>query len=201
VRLNPRVIDAVERVGVLALYAWLFVRLLQRNSLAGGLFQLTSEGIAVAFLLFRRPTEHISVRPLDWLLAVVPAITPLLVTGGLEGALLPKQVLIVVWFLGTFIQTSTKLWLGRNFGLVAARRNVVLGGPYRFVRHPMYMGYLITHVALLALRPTLLNAVLYALCWGFQVPRLMAEERILAESEDYAAYLRQVRWRLFPGVW
>jgi protein-S-isoprenylcysteine O-methyltransferase Ste14 len=31
--------------------------------------------------------------------------------------------------------------------------------------------------------------------------RALAEEDVLATSGDYAAYRRQVRWRLLPGVW
>ena len=34
------------------------------------------------------------------------------------------------------------LWLGRSMGIVVSVREVVLAGPYRWVRHPIYMGYL-----------------------------------------------------------
>ena len=56
-----------------------------------------------------------------------------------------------------------KLTLGRSFGLMPANRGVVSSGIYRFVRHPIYAGYLITHVAFLAAHPTPLEP---AACWS-----------------------------------
>jgi protein-S-isoprenylcysteine O-methyltransferase Ste14 len=91
--------------------------------------------------------------------------------------------------------------LGRNFGLVAARRQLVLGGPYRFMRHPMYFGYLVTHLAVLGMNPSMSNAGFYLLSWVAQLPRLLAEERVLSEDPAYADYMRTVRWRLVPGIW
>ena len=35
--------------------------------------------------------------------------------------------------------------LGRSFGVAPANRGIVVRGPYSFVRHPIYTGYLITH--------------------------------------------------------
>ncbi len=34
-----------------------------------------------------------------------------------------------------------KVLLGLSFGVVAANRGVKIGGPYSFIRHPMYAGY------------------------------------------------------------
>ena len=84
---------------------------------------------------------------------------------------------------------------------VAARRALVLGGPYRFVRHPMYLGYLVTHLAVIGMNPASTNLALYAACWLCQVPRLLAEERLLGEDPAYQAYRGAVRWRLLPGLW
>ena len=53
-----------------------------------------------------------------------------------------------------------KITLGRSFGVVPANRGVVVGGPYNFVRHPIYTGYLITHVAFLVANPVPLPAQL-----------------------------------------
>lgn len=199
--MSPRLLDAAERAGVLALYSWLVWRIVSGAGFEFGKFQLISEGMIVLFLLVRRPAQSISLRPMDWALAFVATTTPLLVTGGLGEQHLPVRVVTVLWLLGFVVQVIAKLWLGRNFGLVAARRELVLGGPYRFVRHPMYFGYLLTHVAVLGMNPTPLNFACYAVSWLVQVPRLLAEERVLAEDESYTAYKQTVRWRLIPGVW
>lgn len=199
--MSPRLLDALERAGVFSLYGWLVWRIASGSGFEFGKFQLVSEGMIVLFLLVRRPAKAISVRPMDWVLALVATTAPLLVTGGLGEGHLPTRLVTVLWLLGFVVQVGAKLWLGRNFGLVAARREVVLGGPYRFVRHPMYFGYLLTHLAVLGMNPTPTNVACYAVSWLVQVPRLLAEERVLAEEASYAAYQRSVRWRLIPGLW
>jgi protein-S-isoprenylcysteine O-methyltransferase Ste14 len=127
---------------------------------------------------------------MDWVLAFVATTAPLLVTGGLGDGHLPIRVVTLLWLLGFIAQVGAKLWLGRNFGLVAARRQLVLGGPYRFMRHPMYFGYLVTHLAVLGMNPSMSNAGFYLLSWVAQLPRLLAEERVLSEDLAYADYMR-----------
>lgn len=79
---------------------------------------------------------------------------------------------------------------------------VVSSGPYRYVRHPAYLGAFVYELAtpiLLAswwsLIPSLLNAFLLIL-------RTFLEDRTLkAELADYAGYAGKVRFRLLPGIW
>lgn len=195
------VVDSVERGLVLLLYGWLVWRILDGHGLEFGKFQLVSEGMIVLFLLVRRPAQAISTRLSDWALAFAATTTPLLVTGGLGEGHLPTRIVTLLWLLGFVVQVGAKLWLGRNFGLVAARRELVVSGPYRYVRHPMYFGYLLTHLAVLGMNPTWSNLAFYAAGWLCQVPRLLAEERVLGDDAAYAAYMREVRWRLIPGIW
>jgi protein-S-isoprenylcysteine O-methyltransferase Ste14 len=79
---------------------------------------------------------------------------------------------------------------------------VVDSGPYRWVRHPMYVGVLVQTIATpatlgstWALVPTL--GILVAL-----VTRTALEDRTLrAELPGYAEYANRTRWRLLPGIW
>ena len=58
-----------------------------------------------------------------------------------------------------------------------ANRGVVIYGPYRYMRHPMYFGYLLNHIGLFLLRPTDFNLAIYVIAWSMQITRLLAEER------------------------
>ncbi len=79
---------------------------------------------------------------------------------------------------------------------------VATTGPYRFVRHPMYVGvialWLSTALILgswWALVPGLLIAVIF-------IVRTALEDRMLqAELPGYVEYAKRVRQRLVPGVW
>lgn len=195
-------LDWTERGIVLMLYGFLVVRMVAAAAAHGSwanLVLLPSEGLVVVFILVRRGTRDVSLRPGHWALALAATAAPLLVRPGGE-PILPPVVGALFVVLGMVVQVHAKVSLGRSMGMVPANRGVKLSGPYRHLRHPMYAGYLLSDVAFLLMNPTLLNAGLYLACLALQVPRLLAEERLLARDERYQEYLARVRYRLVPGV-
>ncbi|MBI3466971.1 MAG: isoprenylcysteine carboxylmethyltransferase family protein [Planctomycetes bacterium] len=195
--------DWVERIAVVTLYGWMVVRLLQgavTDGALANLLLLPSEGLVVFFMLIRRRASDVSRRSGEWLLAFSATATPLLVTTGIGRNLVPVPVGAGFLLMGMIVQLHAKLTLGRSFGCVPAHRGVKIGGPYRFVRHPMYGGYLLSHLAFLAMNPTLWNLAVYVLCYCLQIPRLLAEERLLSRDAGYRAYQAAVRYRLVPGL-
>jgi protein-S-isoprenylcysteine O-methyltransferase Ste14 len=102
--------------------------------------------------------------------------------------------------LGLLVVIAGKMSLGRSFGLMPANRGIVSSGLYRFVRHPIYLGYLITHAAYVAANPTAWNfAVLVVADLGLMA-RAVCEEETLARDPEYAAYQSRVHWRVVPGL-
>ncbi|HEY2253537.1 MAG TPA: isoprenylcysteine carboxylmethyltransferase family protein [Planctomycetaceae bacterium] len=195
--------DLGERLIVLAVYVGLVARLIVSTWQEGqpaNLLLIPSEGLVVIFLLFRRRTDQISMRWQDWILALSATLSPMLVEPGVAQALVPVTVGAALLIMGTIIQVHAKLTLGRSFGCVPAHRGLKLAGPYRFVRHPMYAGYLLGHVAFLLMNPTLWNVAAYAVCYALQIPRLVAEERLLANDRAYREYQAAVKYRLIPGI-
>jgi protein-S-isoprenylcysteine O-methyltransferase Ste14 len=195
--------DMGERLIVLALYIGLVGRLIAAWRVEGELANLLlipSEGLVVLFLLLRHSTGQISLRWQDWLLALLATLSPMLVQPGVRDALVPPVLGAFLLFMGTVVQVHAKLTLGRSFGCVPAHRGLQLAGPYRFVRHPMYLGYFMGHVAFLLMNPTLWNIAAYAVCYALQIPRLLAEERLLAKDEQYRAYQATVKYRMIPGI-
>jgi len=74
-------------------------------------------------------------------------------------------------------------------------------GPYRRVRHPLYLGWMLLVFAAPALT---LNRLLFAvLTSGYLLVAIPWEEASLTRTfgEAYAAYQRQVRWKVLPGVY
>jgi protein-S-isoprenylcysteine O-methyltransferase Ste14 len=200
---TARLLDLVERALGAGLYAWLVYRIVagwHRDAGVASLFILPGEGLVLAFLLVRRPARELSLSRRDWVLAFLATTAPLLVVPGVGRTLVPPVVAAVVMVMGTLVQLHAKLTLGRSFGCVPAHRGLKLDGPYQLVRHPIYAGYFIAHLAFLLVNPTVWNSLAYATCYALQVPRLLAEERLLARDPQYAAYLTRVRWRVVPGL-
>jgi protein-S-isoprenylcysteine O-methyltransferase Ste14 len=164
------------------------------------LFWMVSEGVVVFLLVFRRPSLSVSRRSWDWFAGIAGSFLILLVrpTGG--GAVADAAG-FALQLAGTGFQLYGKVVLGRSFGIVAANRGVVSSGPYRLVRHPIYLGYLVTHAGFLLSNPSLRNVAIYAAAYVFQFARIYAEERILSEDGEYRDYLRSVRYRLIPGLY
>ena len=84
-----------------------------------------------------------------------------------------------------------KVSLGRSFGLMPANRGVVSSGLYRIVRHPIYLGYLITHVGFVLATPSAWNLAALLAADAALMARAVCEEQTLSRDERYRTYSRQ----------
>ncbi len=79
---------------------------------------------------------------------------------------------------------------------------VVTHGPYRYVRHPAYVGMILFELAMPTLLASWLAIIASGLCAILLILRTALEDRtLLAELTGYVDYARQVRYRLLPGIW
>jgi steroid 5-alpha reductase family enzyme len=195
--------DILARIVVGALFLALAIRIADNSLQTGrvtGLLLVASEGLVVVLMIIRRAAGDVDRR---WTsrtitaLSIVgpPLVRPLPSPGG--GADVATAVLSA---LGLCLVVVSKLALGRSFGLVPANRGVVCSGPYRLVRHPIYLGYVLTHVAFLVANPMMWNVLMLGAADAALLMRAVYEERTLRRDEAYAAYQARVRWRMVPGV-
>ncbi len=76
------------------------------------------------------------------------------------------------------------------------------GGPYRYVRHPGYVGAIMFQVAMPLILSSLWAVIPAALTVCLAIVRTALEDRVLQDKLDgYRDYAAQVRYRLLPGVW
>ena len=165
-----------------------------------GLFFLASESLVVIFTLLRRRASIVDGSPLAVVITTVSLFGPWLVRARGAAALVPDPVTLAITIAGASVVVVSKFTLGRSFGLIPANRGVIVRGPYRLVRHPIYTGYWIMHAALLLAHPEPLNFLAIFLADGATVIRALKEERVLCQDAEYREYCGRVRWHFVPGV-
>ena len=118
--------------------------------------------------------------------------------GQIAGSVLIGAGLVLVWETfraNTFATTQIRVQAERA-------QTVVDTGPYRYIRHPMYAGMVLTMIG----TPLMLGSL-----WGLAgVPvlaillalRTLGEERVLkTDLAGYADYMVKTPWRIVPGIW
>jgi protein-S-isoprenylcysteine O-methyltransferase Ste14 len=107
--------------------------------------------------------------------------------------------------LGCALRTWPVFVLGRRFsGLVAIQpgHELVTDGPYRYVRHPSYLGMLLGLAGWALVFRSAVGLAVLTLGLPLVVRRIQDEEALLAShfGERYAEYRRRT-WRLVPGLY
>jgi protein-S-isoprenylcysteine O-methyltransferase Ste14 len=78
----------------------------------------------------------------------------------------------------------------------------VVAGPYRLVRHPMYLGMILLDIGLPLLLGSFWALTVSGAMIVLVVVRTALEDRALqAELPGYSEFVAQTPYRLFPGVW
>jgi protein-S-isoprenylcysteine O-methyltransferase Ste14 len=195
--------ELLARTIVAALYVVLLRNLLDDYMQTGritGLLLLASESLVLVFTIARRPAQVVDHSPISVIVTAISAVGPLLVRTSPGAGLLPDLVTTVASGIGLSIIISAKLALGRSFGIVPANRGVVMAGLYNVVRHPIYAGYLITHVSFAIAHPLAWNAVILGITDVALLVRALREEEVLKADRTYEDYCRRVAWHVLPGV-
>jgi protein-S-isoprenylcysteine O-methyltransferase Ste14 len=103
--------------------------------------------------------------------------------------------------IGPFISLWGIVHLGRSFGVLVAVRKVVLTGPYRWVRHPMYLGWVF-----ICLGVAVSNfSAAYFLLTGIHVALLiyragLEESQLAQHSPEYREIMKRTGF-IFPKLW
>jgi protein-S-isoprenylcysteine O-methyltransferase Ste14 len=127
-----------------------------------------------------------------------------ILVGALPYANLPdvmRAFSIILVTIGALLSVVTVSWLGRSFSIVPQSRKLVTGGPYAFVRHPLYIceeifviGIMLDHLSWAAV------VIVAGQCYC-QLQRMKYEERLLRETfPEYEAYARRTP-ALVPAIW
>jgi protein-S-isoprenylcysteine O-methyltransferase Ste14 len=195
--------DLIARAVIVVLFSLMSYNLLGEFLRTGhltGLLLLTSEATVVVLTLVRRRPQFVDRSPAGLVTTALSIAGPPLLRAVDGSHMLPDAVTATVSASGLGLVVFGKVALGRSFGIAPANRGIVARGPYLFVRHPIYAGYLLTHLAFFVAHPSPWNAAVILVADGALVMRALIEERVLSADEQYQLYCRRVSWHLVPGL-
>lgn len=171
------------------------------------LLNVAARASSALFVALAAVTTLTRLPPVRKAAGLEPRIAALLGTFLLTAlALLPRQelpplalgvssLLIIAGMLTSFIVLR---WLGRAFSIMAEARRLVTHGPYRFVRHPLYVCEELAVIGTFIQVISPLAVVIFVMHGVFQIRRMLNEETVLAETfPEYADYARRTP-RLIP---
>jgi protein-S-isoprenylcysteine O-methyltransferase Ste14 len=158
----------------------------------------------MAIALTRREPAALDSSLPAWLAVAVSMLYPyaqLLTLHAMSGRVLWPDGGTVLVTLSAFLSLASLVWIGRLFGLRPALRGLVTTGPYRLVRHPLYLAYMVSDVGYELNESNAGTLAIMLFGWSCLLYRIHAEERVLSQAPRWGAYIRSVRYRLFPGLW
>ena len=123
--------------------------------------------------------------------------------------LLPQATLGLDWttisatltIAGTVGSLAILFFLGRSFSIFPEARSLVTEGPYRYIRHPLYLAELISTLGIMLQFRQPWAALVVAATLAFQLRRMGHEEGVLRRTfADYDGYAKRTA-RLIPGLY
>jgi protein-S-isoprenylcysteine O-methyltransferase Ste14 len=159
--------------GVFAFYRWHQTQLLF-------FLLLVLRDFAAGYFFFRRSPALVKSSLHITLLAYISAAMPLFYFSSMEASrtvLFVSDILAIIGFL--FVSLAT-IELGASIGISPAKRKFVSTGIYRWIKHPMYAGYVISEIGMMLVNP--LNLILFFISSSLYFLRARAELKILSTS-------------------
>jgi protein-S-isoprenylcysteine O-methyltransferase Ste14 len=164
----------------------------------------------IGFLLLLAAAVILRARPIGKAYGLEPRISafvgtfliyaiPLFPRSG--GSAVSEMVSTALILVGSSAATFVLLHLGASFSMMAEARRLVTSGPYRYVRHPLYLAEEVAICGLLLQFFSIWTAIIFTFQIAFQLRRMHNEEIILTEIlPGYTAY-QQSTVRLIPGIY
>lgn len=107
----------------------------------------------------------------------------------------------------SYFITSWSMWVNRFFSTTIRiqtdrGQEVVQNGPYRFIRHPGYVGGILLAISSSLILGSLWGLIPVGSVVFLLIIRTYLEDTTLQEElQGYSDYTVKVRYRLLPGVW
>ena len=201
--LSTEILSRLIIAGSLAIFVWRAFTEYWADPNTGLLIFLLSEVFTFGLVIFARLPKQSNRSAYAWFLVAVSLgyTVAIQLSTAQTTVLVPLNVTLPFQLFGFGFQLLAKAWLGRSFGLLPEERGLVTSGPYRFMRHPMYFGYLLNHIGFLLSHFNGWNLLVLTILYVCQILRISEEEKILQTNPAYQRYMQKTRFRLAPLIY
>lgn len=125
----------------------------------------------------------------------------------------PEQLTTILWFLGTLMliiggitMCTARLFLGKNGFLIITMEKdsqLITGGPYRFIRHPIYAGIILLFIGYTISFASVISIII--ITGFFSVwfrKRIKLEEQLLIQAygDEYTQYMKHTK-KILPFMY
>jgi protein-S-isoprenylcysteine O-methyltransferase Ste14 len=118
-----------------------------------------------------------------------------------DSSMAADMVSTALILVGSSAAVVALLKLGGSFSMMAEARRLVTSGPYRYVRHPLYLAEEVAVLGLFMQFFSIWTTIIFVVQIAFQLRRMHHEEAVLSEIlPAYPAYKAKTA-RLIPGVY
>jgi protein-S-isoprenylcysteine O-methyltransferase Ste14 len=164
----------------------------------------------IAYLVILAATVITRRTPIGKTRGVAPRLSALIGTFLITVVVLfPRRELPVAWgivstlltFVGDGFAVLVLVQLRRSFSIMPEARELVTSGPYRVVRHPLYLAEEIAAVGSIMQFLSPWTAILLVVHIIFQLRRIANEEAVLTEVFPQYAVYRMHTARVVPGIY
>ncbi|MDQ6963721.1 MAG: isoprenylcysteine carboxylmethyltransferase family protein, partial [Mariprofundales bacterium] len=151
--------------------------------------------VLIAIYLVRPPPRNTAVGWMERYLPLAVTFAPAAILQ-VHPDITPPTAAIVTCCLGIVLALWGLLYLRSNFSIMVEGRDLVTAGPYRWVRHPIYLGEIVTLLGLIWLSPHWITIAGATATIAGQLWRAWLEERKLRQifGTDYLNYCQHSWW-------
>jgi protein-S-isoprenylcysteine O-methyltransferase Ste14 len=157
--------------------------------------------ISVLFLVRTRPSV-VSTDPVHWVVALITSFSGYFFQtySSRQDSALTRTANGLIGA-GLLLGIFTAVSLGRSYDFLPALRGVQTGWAYSAVRHPMYLSSIVIRLGYFFRHASPYNLAVFIIVLWLYALRCRFEETVMARDSRYSAYMREVPWRLVPGLY
>jgi protein-S-isoprenylcysteine O-methyltransferase Ste14 len=172
---------------------------------------MLSVAVIGLFSFFIACLYAVRLQPVNKFAGIVPAVTAVL-GAFLNWSLLllkmrtdlppsAKFLMAALILIGNIFGLIALRYLGRSFSIIPEGRKLVTAGPYRYIRHPLYVAEALAALGAMINFLSSSAVLIVFIQFLLQFARMHYEEKILRSTfPHYAAYARRTA-RLIPGIY